>query len=80
MEAGGSRSTAIVEFSNDFENSKRSSRQKRWKARVQVQKRFSRRPCVWRSRAPLLYLLPLLFHCAPCRTGSFRALDALAAF
>jgi len=39
---GGSRSATIVEFSNDFENSMRSSGEKRQKAVVQVQNRDSR--------------------------------------
>jgi len=39
---GGSRSATMVEFPNDFENSKSSIREKRQKAVVQVQNRYSR--------------------------------------
>jgi hypothetical protein len=39
---GGSRSTAIVEFSNDFEDSMGSIGKKRQKAAVQVQNRYSK--------------------------------------
>jgi hypothetical protein len=39
---GGSRSVTIVEFSNDFENSIGSIGEKRQKALVQVQNRYSR--------------------------------------
>jgi hypothetical protein len=45
---GGSRSATIVEFSNDFENSRGSISQKRHKAAVQVQNRDSGSACLRR--------------------------------
>jgi hypothetical protein len=53
---GGSRSAAVDELSNDFENLKRSIRQKPQKAGVQVQNRYNGSAYVSRLEGLALYL------------------------